>query len=87
MEVDSSTSDASSSINDGRRNQHEARLSVLEQQIQAMSANHRHFEQRVDTQFTQLNSQVNAQASHIEDLFCKQMSQIEALLAKKARCE
>ena len=87
MEVDSSTSDASSAINDGRHNQHEARLSVLEQQIQAMSANHRHFEQRVDTQFTQLNSQVNAQASHIEDLFCKQMSQIEALLAKKARCE
>ena len=87
MEVDSMTSDGSGAINDSRHTQNEARLSVLEQQVQALSATHRHFEQKVDGQFTQLHSQVNAQATHMEDLFTKQMSQIEALLAKKARCE
>ncbi len=87
MEVDSMMSEASSGVNDNRHTQHEARLSVLEQQIQALSANQSHFEQRVDTQFTQLHSQVNSQANHMEDLFTKQMAQIEALLAKKARCE
>ena len=76
----------------------EARFAVLENQVQCLAAKQSQIDvkmeenvQRADAQISQFQSQVaaqfDAQRGEMQGLFTLQMSQIEALLSKKARHE
>ena len=78
--------------------QHDARLNVLESQVNRLLSGHQILEQRVDegakkteAQLSQvqhqMSAQIEAQSSRIEDLFQCQMNRLESLLNKKARME
>ena len=88
MEVDSS---AAQQVQDQR-------IGALEAQVQKLVGHNQHFEQkldevqrRTDAQFAQMHhqvqSQIESQGSHIEELFRGQLAQIENLLGKRARTE
>ena len=85
MEVDSSDST-------------DARFAALEQQVQSLTMHQQALDAKIDENASRTDSQFNTMQTHmarqldsqgqqIQNLFASQMSQIEALLAKKHRAE
>ena len=76
----------------------EARFAALEQQVQSLTMHQQTIDAKIDdnaakteVQFTTMQAhmvrQLDTQGQQIQSLFANQMTQIEALLAKKHRSE
>ena len=96
MEVDGQ--DALREVVESQQHVNESRFQAMESQIQQLVQNHQALDTKIDANARKTDGQVNqlqcqvaaqfdAQSAKMEDMFVKQMDQLSALLAKRARTE